>query len=330
LTSADLSALGDTPITILQTAFPNRYLRMDGTGVTTSTNAGGGIVNCQYGTDRLTSFKVRAQTDGSYSFESVAFPNVYLRMDGSGVVAQSGGGTVNCQYSPPPAGPYERFIAHAQTDGSFSFESAAFPNVYLGMNGSGVSGYTASGGGVVYCSPNANGGTYMKFVLNMVDQNVNFVMQHQEQTLWCWDAATVSVALFYQPASGWTQCGLANNVFARNDCCVGAGQTSPCNQGNWPDVPLQRVGHLNVRQNVALTSAQLGGELAQTRPVVCNISWAGGGGHIVALRGRSQSNGVEHVAVSDPWYGDSDAVYTTFRDSYQGSGTWNVSYKTQP
>jgi hypothetical protein len=30
-------------------------------------------------------------------------------------------------------------------------------------------------------------------VLDMADQSVNFAMQHQEQTWWCWDAASVSV-----------------------------------------------------------------------------------------------------------------------------------------
>src|SRR5207302_472174 len=112
--------------------------------------------------------------------------------------------------------------------------------------------------------------------------------------------------------------------------CVVAGQTSPCNWGQWPDVPLQSVGHLNQRLNNALTPAQLGAQIAKSAPVVCNISWAGGGGHIVALRGRSLVSGVDHVSVGDPWFGDSDQTYNTFVNNYQGSGTWNVSYQTQP
>ena len=61
-----------------------------------------------------------------------------------------------------------------------------------------------------------------------------------------------------------------------------------------------------------------------------NIAWQGGGGHIAALRGRSVINGVDYVSVADPWYGDSDVTYDVFRNRYQGNGTWNVSYKTQP
>jgi hypothetical protein len=163
----------------------------------------------------------------------------------------------------------------------------------------------------------------------MADQNVNFVMQHQEQNLWCWDAASVSVAKFYDPAAAWTQCSLANAELNRNDCCVPAGQVSPCNQGRWPDTALQRIGHFNQRLNNALTTAQLGVEIAKSAPVVVNIAWQGGGGHIAAVRGRSLSGGVEHVSVADPWYGDSDVTYDAFRNRYQGLGTWTVSYKTK-
>lgn len=164
LSAADLGKLGDTPITIQSTFFPNIYLRMDGTGVTSFTDSGGGTVNCQYGTGPWTGYKVRPQADGSYAFESVAFPNVFLRMDGTGVPAtMAGGGKVNCQYG---AHPYEKYHLRAQADGSFSFESAAFPGTYLRMvTGSGVT--TATGpGGTVNCQVNANGGEHEKFYLD--------------------------------------------------------------------------------------------------------------------------------------------------------------------
>ena len=99
LSATDLATLGDTPITILSTFFANVYLRMNGAGVTTSTDHGGGQVNCQYGAGATERYKVHPQADGSYSFESAAFPNVYLRLIGSGVTAttSTGGGLVNCQ-----------------------------------------------------------------------------------------------------------------------------------------------------------------------------------------------------------------------------------------
>ncbi|MEU3524687.1 hypothetical protein AB0E62_12560 [Streptomyces sp. NPDC038707] len=164
LSAAGLAKLGDAPVTIQSTFFPNIYLRMDGTGVTSSTDPGGGTVNCPYGTGPWTGYKVRPQADGSYAFESAAFSNVFLRMDGTGVPAtMAGGGKVNCQCG---IGPYEKCHLRAQADGSFSFESAAFPGIYLRMvTGSGVT--TATGpGGTVNCQINANGGEHEKFILN--------------------------------------------------------------------------------------------------------------------------------------------------------------------
>ncbi|GGS30573.1 hypothetical protein AB0E75_08780 [Streptomyces griseoviridis] len=163
LSATDLAQSGNTPVTIRSTFFQNIYLRMDGTGVTSATDNGGGTVNCQYGPGPWTAYKVRPQADGSYCFESAAFPNVYLRMDGNGVPAtRAGGGKVNCQYGP---GPWEKFRARPQADGSFSFESVDFPGVFLRLvTGSGVT--TATGpGGTVNCQINANGGEHEKFFL---------------------------------------------------------------------------------------------------------------------------------------------------------------------
>ncbi|MFH7597963.1 hypothetical protein WDV06_23065 [Streptomyces racemochromogenes] len=163
LSAADLAKLGDTPITIQSTFFPNIFLRMDGTGVTSFTDPGSGTVNCQYGPGPWTAYKARLQADGTYAFESAAFPNVFLRMDGAGVPANmAGGGKVNCQFG---AFPYEKYHLRAQADGSFSFESAAFPGIYLRLvTDSGVT--TATGpGGTVNCQVNANGGSHEKFYL---------------------------------------------------------------------------------------------------------------------------------------------------------------------
>ncbi|MFF4174061.1 hypothetical protein [Streptomyces sp. NPDC001744] len=164
LSATDLAKLGDAPITIQSTFFPNVYLRMDGTGVTSFAGPGAGTVDCQYGTGPWTSYKVRPQADGSYAFESTAFPNVFLRMDGAGVPAtMAGGGKVNCQYG---AHPYEKYTLRPQADGSFSFESATFPGIYLRMvTGSGVTAATGPGG-TVNCQVDANGGDHEKFYLD--------------------------------------------------------------------------------------------------------------------------------------------------------------------
>jgi hypothetical protein len=341
LAAADLGQLGETPITIMSNTSPNTYLRMDATGVTASSGPGG-TVNCEYGIDPNAQFKVRPQQYGTYAFESAASPGVFLRMDATTCPAasMSGGGTVNGRCVIGAEGQY---TAHSNGDGSFSFESFAYPGYYLRMDATGVSA-AASPGGTVNCRYNASGGAHESFFLSKVVQLLAFNIQRQTQQMWCWDATAVSIANYYNANSGWTQCTLANTVLARNDCCnLDANGVSPGgNWGSWPDNsplvpnptnapgPLQAVGHYTQTLAFALSTAQLGTQIANSAPVVCNISWAGGGGHIVALRGCSQVSGVDHVSVSDPADGsNSDWVYNTFKTAYLGTGTWDHSYPTK-
>jgi len=165
--------------------------------------------------------------------------------------------------------------------------------------------------------------------------NINFQMQHQEQDNWCWAATSCSVERFYNQVSTWTQCKIANSALVRNDCC-GAGAGGPCNQGWYLDRVLQLVGHMNVFSNGVINPDQIDGEMGQGRPVGIRTAWAGGGAHFLALRGRytlwdaNQQAYINWVSVSDPWYGDSEVLYSTFLNSYQGSGTWAQTYTTKP
>jgi phospholipase C len=130
--------------------FPNVYLRMEGSGVTQFLGAGGGTLNCQSGAGALETFRLERQSDGTFAIASVAFPNVYLRMDGSGITQSvgPGSGTVNCQFG---VGSSEKFRLELQDDGTFAIASVQFPSVYLRMDGSGVKQFLAAGGGTVNC-----------------------------------------------------------------------------------------------------------------------------------------------------------------------------------
>jgi hypothetical protein len=140
---------------------------MDGTGVTEPTGPGGGVVNCQYTAGPWETFALERNDDGTFSFRSMAFPNVFLRMDGTGVVSPTGpgGGVVNCQYT---AGPWEKFkisiVESSEANGNIvTIESNAFPNVFLRLDGTGVTKPTGPGGGVVNCQYTA--GPWEKFHL---------------------------------------------------------------------------------------------------------------------------------------------------------------------
>lgn len=103
-----LASQPDGTVAIASVQFPGVYLRLDGSGVTTATDNGSGVVNCQLGLGPYEKFRIESQPDGTVAIASVQFPGVYLRMNGSGVSAftDPGGGMVNCQFG---VGPYEKF-----------------------------------------------------------------------------------------------------------------------------------------------------------------------------------------------------------------------------
>ncbi|PLN78468.1 hypothetical protein BDW42DRAFT_187416 [Aspergillus taichungensis] len=103
------------------------------------------------------------------SIESKQFPGSFLRLDGRGVneFANSGAGVVNAQTR---IGEWETFIiVNHPEDNTVSLLSAAFPNVYLRLDGHDVkSGQKyPRGAGVVNCQLGSH--TYEKF--RLVDQD---------------------------------------------------------------------------------------------------------------------------------------------------------------
>ncbi len=81
----------DPIVAIESVPFANVYLRMDGTGVTSPQGSGAGTVNCQYGIGSWEKFRIHKE-DVGYSFESVNFAGVYLRMDAYGVTSLQASG----------------------------------------------------------------------------------------------------------------------------------------------------------------------------------------------------------------------------------------------
>jgi phospholipase C len=127
--------------------FPNVFLRLDGRGITQPVPSGAGVVNAQYTQGPWETFVLEQHGDGTISFASVAFPGVYLRLDGTGVTQRvpGGGGVANAQFG---VGATEKFQPEPQDDGSVAFLSALFPVVYLRLDGTGVTQPTNDGGGV--------------------------------------------------------------------------------------------------------------------------------------------------------------------------------------
>lgn len=155
---------------------------------------------------------------------------------------------------------------------------------------------------------------------------LDFTMQHQQQTNWCWAAVATSVSLFYDPASTWTQCAVANAELGRDDCC-GAGAGGACNVYGFLGSSLTTVGHFDHSTGSTSTFAEVQTEIDGGRPLCARTAWSGGGAHFLAIIGYRILG--DMLAVDDPWYGKSDVSYATFGSSYQGSGSWTHSYFTR-
>ena len=153
---------------------------------------------------------------------------------------------------------------------------------------------------------------------------LGFVMQPQQQTQWCWAANSVSVNLYYNPASGQTQCAVANIAMGQTTCCAD-GSTAQCNQPWFLDQALQIVGNLNAWSSGKALLVTLKAEIDQCRPFCLRIGWNGGGGHFVTVYGYSRRS----LTIGDPFYGNSVVTYATFPGSYQGGGTWTDNYTTK-
>jgi hypothetical protein len=164
-------------------------------------------------------------------------------------------------------------------------------------------------------------------------QTLNFVMEPQMQTEWCWTAVAVSVDRFYQPTSTIQQCQIANGELGRDDCC-GGGVFTGCNIPHTLHTALSQVGHLSgpVEDEPTLFP-QVTSEMVNARPLGCRIGWFGGGGHFVVIHGASTdiSSGPakQWVAVADPLFGPADYLIDDFTSAYRQEGEWTHSYFTQ-
>jgi len=155
-----------------------------------------------------------------------------------------------------------------------------------------------------------------------------FTMQTQQQTFWCWAAVAASVSAFFNPSTTWTQCGIVNAELGRTDCCTN-GSSANCNVPWFLDDALTRTGNFRSMSNGAGTMTDVSQDIDIGRPLCVRIQWSGdGGGHFVAIDGYHQ--GLDMVAVDDPWSGASDVSLATFQTAYRGSGSWTHSYRVQP
>ncbi len=164
---------------------------------------------------------------------------------------------------------------------------------------------------------------------------VDFTMQHQCQTEWCWAATSVSVSAYYDPQTSWTQCTMVNAEKGLSICCED-GSSDACNNPNRLDHPLNRADVLDHKQAGPIGYDTIGKEIDAGRPIALRIGWSRDGdprhqrGHFAVIDAY-ESSGDQWIAIDDPWWGPWDGpVSTLFQGMYHGSGSWTHTYFTRP
>ena len=172
------------PVKIESIQFPGNLLRMAGTANHPFDPSGFGQVNCQADTGNIDAnpdelFNLIRHPDGTFSFESQAFPSNFLRMAGvpNPTFNGSGFGAVNCQAS---IGPYEQFLIEFlgtnQQGNMVAIQSNQFPNNYLRMAGVTPPVFNGAGFGTVNCQAGHLG--YEAFHLGgILEQTIAMLVQ---------------------------------------------------------------------------------------------------------------------------------------------------------
>ena len=160
-------------------------------------------------------------------------------------------------------------------------------------------------------------------------RSLDFRMQHQLHSNWCWSAVATSVARFYDSKSKWTQCSVANKTLGMRSCC-GKGVSRECNAIGHLQNTLKLVGHgvrpSYVKGKIPFSRARR--EIDAGRPIGVRTQWRGSEiGHVLAIVGYH--SGLEMLTVADPTYGKSYVHYPVFSRDYRGSGKWTRSYYTK-
>ncbi len=169
---------------------------------------------------------------------------------------------------------------------------------------------------------------------------LNFRVEPQEQTLWCWAAVSRSIASFYDPASQRTQCSIASEVLAEVlggpiECC-GPLASTDCNRTSRLDTALRKTGNfvdwfvLDAPRGTwpCIPFEKIREEIDGGRLIASRVGWERGGHFQVIYGWIVGASGDRYLRISDPIYKEIDILFEHFASHFQGGGWWNVSYFT--
>ncbi len=112
---------------------------------------------------------------------------------------------------------------------------------------------------------------------------LNFNMEMQPQSNWCWAATSKSISHFYATfLNPWTQCKIAGAELSLS-CCTNP-VPGPCNIPWYLDRALTRTQNF-VELKGVMTWESVKAEIDKGLIVGTRIGWDGGGGHFMAIYG---------------------------------------------
>jgi len=159
-----------------------------------------------------------------------------------------------------------------------------------------------------------------------IDISLDFVMEDQEMSSWCWAAIAKSASVFYDPRSEFTQSSIVNDICGRTT-----------RSGNWQhtDLPkrlsdtLKLTGnYVNHFQNT-IEWREIRSEIESKRLLCARVRWQSGGGHFVVIYGVAQAEATQWLYIADPRYGPSFIPYEQFVHDYHSTGScWSHTYFT--
>lgn len=162
---------------------------------------------------------------------------------------------------------------------------------------------------------------------------IEFEMQEQCHSNWCWAAVAASVATYYNQGRVVRQCEVADLDLKRDDCCQ-----HPCgeegvdfNVTNVLASPLNRLRCLErYARKKRATADEVLEELTAERALCARLVWRDGGAHFVTIVGCwRDAEGNVILVLDDPFWGRSEYSYDGFAEHYQLlSGKWTDTYFT--
>ncbi|ACU62887.1 papain-like cysteine protease family protein [Chitinophaga pinensis] len=157
---------------------------------------------------------------------------------------------------------------------------------------------------------------------------LNFNMEAQTQSNWCWAATSKSVSFFYSALlNPWTQCKIASAELGQT-CCTSP-VPGPCNVPWYLDKALTRTKNFVQFISGTMTWESVKEQIDKGLVVGTRIGWSGGGGHFMVIYGVSKVLNTKYFHIDDPIYGKSTLTVSQFSTNYQGSGSWTHSYLTK-